>query len=461
MVKIKTISRPYEEVTRETPTQLMKVHKNPDPLLHPFERAREYTRALNTTKVEKILAKPFLGALSGHSDGVFSLAKNPKSLSCFLSGSCDGEIRIWHLPSRKTVWYVKGHSSIVRGLVVHPSGRSFFSCSNDKYIKLWSLDYEEGTIGKEEEDMREIEKEKEPLNTWLGKDSFTGIDHKHSQPVFATSGTVVEIWDETRSSPIRSFEWGSDSITSVKFNPVETDILASTATDRAVALYDIRGNTPIRKVIMEMKSNAVSWNPMEAFHFTIANEDHNLYTFDMRNLQTALYVHKDHVSAVLDVDYSPTGREFVSGSYDCSLRIFSSTEGRSREVYHTRRMQKIFSVKFSQDSKYVLSGSDDTNIRLWKAVASEKLGVMLPREKTSIEYAQKVKDRYKHLPEVRRIEKHRKLPKTIYKSKKLKEIMEKSQKTREENRIKNNFRRQLDKVKRKPEKKKHIVTERQ
>lgn len=29
-----------------------------------------------------------------------------------------------------------------------------------------------------------------------------------------------------------------------------------------------------------------------------ANEDHNLYTFDMRKLQRALKVHKDHVSAV-------------------------------------------------------------------------------------------------------------------------------------------------------------------
>lgn len=37
---------------------------------------------------------------------------------------------------------------------------------------------------------------------------------------------------------------------------------------------------------------------MEAFNFTVANEDHNLYTFDMRNLDIALQVHTDHVGAV-------------------------------------------------------------------------------------------------------------------------------------------------------------------
>ena len=36
----------------------------------------------------------------------------------------------------------------------------------------------------------------------------------------------------------------------------------------------------------------------------------------------------------------------------------------------------MFCVKFSGDVTYVLSRSDDTNIRLWKAKASEQLGVV-------------------------------------------------------------------------------------
>ena len=33
-------------------------------------------------------------------------------------------------------------------------------------------------------------------------------------------------------------------------------------------------------------------------------------------------IHKDHVTAVLDIDFSPTGREFVTGSFDKTIRIF-------------------------------------------------------------------------------------------------------------------------------------------
>lgn len=39
-------------------------------------------------------------------------------------------------------------------------------------------------------------------------------------------------------------------------------------------------------------------------------------------------------------------------------------------------MQHVICVKWSADNKYILSGSDEMNIRLWKANASEKLGVV-------------------------------------------------------------------------------------
>lgn len=68
------------------------VPRNYDPSLHPFEVCREYTRALNATKIERVLAKPFLAAMDGHRDGVNCMAKHATSLSTLLSGSCDGEV---------------------------------------------------------------------------------------------------------------------------------------------------------------------------------------------------------------------------------------------------------------------------------------------------------------------------------------------------------------------------------
>ncbi len=48
------------------------------------------------------------------------------------------------------------------------------------------------------------------------------------------------------------------------------------------------------------------------------------------------------------------------------MRIFAHNGGHSREVYHTKRMQRVFATRFSGDGSYVFSGSDDMNVRIWK-----------------------------------------------------------------------------------------------
>ncbi|TWW79645.1 DDB1- and CUL4-associated factor 13 WD repeat and SOF domain-containing protein 1 [Takifugu flavidus] len=384
-MKVKVISRNPDDYVRETKYDIQRVPRNYDPTLHPFEVCREYTRALNATKLDRVFAKPFLASLDGHRDGVNCMAKHATSLSTLLSGSCDGEV------------------------------------GDDKTIKQWKM--EAPGYGEEEE----------PINTILGKTVFTGLDHHREEGLFATCGQQVDIWDEQRSSPIRSFTWGVDSFSSVHFNPVETELLASCASDRSIVLYDMRESTPLKKVIMTMRSNTLCWNPMEAYYFTASNEDYNLYTYDMRYLEKPIMVHMDHVSAVLDVDYSPTGKEFVSASFDKTIRIFPKDSDRSREVYHTKRMQHVICVKWSADSKYVLSGSDEMNIRLWKANASEKLGVLSLREKQAINYNQKLREKFQYHPQVRRITKHRHLPKALHHQRKELQVMKEARRRKERN----------------------------
>lgn len=42
----------------------------------------------------------------------------------------------------------------------------------------------------------------------------------------------------------------------------------------------------------------------------------------MRYLWKSVQMHRGHISSVTCLDYSPTGLEIVSGSYDRTLRIF-------------------------------------------------------------------------------------------------------------------------------------------
>lgn len=145
-----------------------------------------------------------------------------------------------------------------------------------------------------------------------------------------------------RSAPISdlTFSTSTETITSVRFNLSEASVLASIGSDRSFTLYDIRTGKAERRVIMQMRSNALAWSPTFPTTVLLASEDHNLYTFDIRHLNTPSQIYKAHVAAVMSCDWSPTGLEFVSGGWDRTVRIWKEGQGHSPEVYHTKRMQR-------------------------------------------------------------------------------------------------------------------------
>ena len=62
-------------------TEFHPISRNVKSHVNPFEVVREYQRALNATKLERVFAKPFVGSLEGHTDGVSIITKNPLKLN--------------------------------------------------------------------------------------------------------------------------------------------------------------------------------------------------------------------------------------------------------------------------------------------------------------------------------------------------------------------------------------------
>ncbi len=85
-MKVKIMCRNPQDYVRQTKSDIHRLPRNLDPALHPLESQREYVRAVNATKLDRVFAKPFLGNLGGHTDGVYCMAKHPSKLSMVLSG---------------------------------------------------------------------------------------------------------------------------------------------------------------------------------------------------------------------------------------------------------------------------------------------------------------------------------------------------------------------------------------
>ncbi|KIK97304.1 hypothetical protein PAXRUDRAFT_825063 [Paxillus rubicundulus Ve08.2h10] len=446
MVKISVLQHAPSTHLPARPGDPTPTSRNLDPLMHPFARARERMRALNAAKMDRIFAKPFVASLEGHIDAVEVLCKKPGTVSTIASGSWDGGVIVHNIAEQKHSHRIQGaHKGKVSGLCF-ADGDKLLSCGVDCNIKLWDVS------------LQEEDSQQKPLNVFAGKSPFNSLDHHRSDRLFATASNIVQIWDETKSAAISdlTFSTATETVTSVRFNLAETSVLGSIGSDRSFTLYDIRTGKAERRVIMQMRSNALSWSPTFPTSVLLASEDHNLYTFDVRNLSSPLHIYKAHVAPVMSCEWSPTGLEFVSGGWDRTVRIWKEGRGTNPEVYHTKRMQRVSSSIFTADARFVISGSDDGNVRIWKAKASERLGIVTARERAAIEYRDSLKDRWKHDQDVGKISRTRHLPKPVYQAAQLKRTMLEAQRVKEERRRRHT---RAGQSKPKAERKKIVLTE--
>jgi len=309
MVKIKAICRDENDYKRKTNTEIEKVYRNTNPTLHPFSKAKEYIRALNAVKLEKVFAKPFLFSLDDHTDGIKCMAKNKTNLSEMLSGSFDGQLILWNVSQKKPIFNINSCHNFVKGVCFSNTGENFLSCGDDNTINLWNknslyADKENKWSSNNGRDKNNLLLESNGATSYKPTtvyqiDSFLeNIDHSYNENLFATSGGVVAIWNYDRNTPIQTFNNSTDGFIRLKFNPVENHILLATGYDRSINIYDLRTNNPLKYVSLNNKSSAACWNPQEPFNFTVGNEDSNCYTFDMRKLETVKLIHKDHILAV-------------------------------------------------------------------------------------------------------------------------------------------------------------------
>mmetsp|Transcript_9398 Transcript_9398/g.34876 ORF Transcript_9398/g.34876 Transcript_9398/m.34876 type:complete len:506 (-) Transcript_9398:2017-3534(-) len=455
MVKLNTIKR--STITRDTPLEAAPSHFTPDQRIHSMEKPRELVRAINAAKYKKMFARPFVGHLNGHRDTPHHLAifgASDTSTGAYVcSASGDGEIRLWDIMEMRLMSLVpNAHNGFVNALDVDSgsSRRLLYSVGQDAHVKVWNLSdwmdqYETQSLtstSKQHIDSASYihskmsfdnqhmtvsdvsSLSKKPVMDTISKNDtnllYITLAPKQNDAqvrTFATAGDCVKLWDAERCVPKQAFDIDQlDTVLKVKYSPIEQHLLAVTSRDRSVAIYDTRSSSIAQRFKMKMRSNDITFNPYNPFRFSIANDDWNAYTFDIRNIGDGPSImHTGHTNAVMSVDYSPAGHEFVTAGYDGLIRIFNvdDTNYISRDSYHTQRMRRVHTCRFSHDGLYILSGSDDHGIRVWKTDASAPLRTLRGEEQRKLNYNTALLDRYKNIKQVRSLVDHEHVPRTV------------------------------------------------
>ena len=414
--------------------------------------------------MDRMFAKPFIGSIEC-GDGVYGLARDFGRLGVFATSGAMGEIAVHDIPTRQTLLSLpQAHSGIVNSLAFTHTSKSkrgdsrLLSAGVDRAVRMWDANYstdagdEAGTV-----DDQSLNYHK-PLRTWTANAGVNSLSHNRELATFATASNAVQIWDESRTEPMETYKWGHDIVNTVKFSPTEITLLAASGSDRTISLWDMRVNGgSIGRILTPYKMNDLAFNPIMPTLLLSAGEDHDLHLWDIRNMgKGSLQVYKDHVAAVTTCDWSPTGQQIASGGWDRTIRIWDRNHGRSKDCYHTKRMQRLMNIQYSLDSRFVVSGSDDGNVRVWKSRASDKLGQIDGREREKMEYRDTLRERWGGVGEVRQVERRRNLPKAIRTASKLKRTMLDARQTKDNNLRSHS---KLGESKPKSEKKKSVVAE--
>lgn len=388
-MKIESIYHSKESRRKECKGDQKEKKFSKDPVHHPMLLEREYIRALNSTKIERLLAKPFVTALSYHREGINKLYKEPNN-NIFMSSSYDNKVILWDLYSKKII-QEKQYSSIINGIAVDSNSNMFVT--QEKCVFLNG-------------------------NPHFNLDStVTSIDFSKDLCVGTSNG--ISIFDANKFTPKISYEL--DDVTSVKFNRSFEYILCG-LTNLAITLFDNRSNKDFL-VVETAGTNCVAFNDQKGFQFACGNENGDAYLYDLRNAEKPIETFRGHTNAIVSVSFNPNGQEIATGSFDRTIRIFKTDERKPRDCYYNDRMQIVHAIEYSNDGEFIISGSDDGSLRIWKAKASKKIGPMTKAEKESMQYTEALKDKFKYVGDVSRISKHRFLNKEIKKEMRIKHEM--------------------------------------
>ncbi len=360
---------------------IRKYSKNPED--HPFLLEREYVRALNATKLDRMFAKPFIGALTHMGEGISHLVKDYEE-PFFATASYDMKVNLWDMVSRKVV-STKNYSMPVSGIALD-NKRNIFVGQGSSVVNNIGVEYKCGH-------------------------HVNSLDFLHGGTDDLVVGTNddVQIFDIERLTP--KLRYDTIDTISVRCNRSFQHIIAVT-NSTAIDLYDNR----IGKLFATIKQpgiNCMDFNPQSGYIMACGSEDGNGYAYDLRNTENSIGTYRGHVNAVVSVCFRPNGHEIATGSFDKTIRIFDINSRKSRDCYYNARMQIVHAVSYSNDGQYIISGSDDGCLRLWKADASVKIGPLSKYEKEAFTYRAALKEKYKNIGEISRISKHRFIPKDL------------------------------------------------
>lgn len=233
------------------------------------------------------------------------------------AGFEDSFVKIWSLKGEKIKSALKddepstskrlvGHSGPVYGLSFSPDNRYLLSSSEDKTVRLWSLD------------------------TYTGLVAYKGHNHPVWDVAFSPFGhyfatashdQTARLWSCDHIYPLRIFAGHLSDVDTVSFHPNGTYLFTGSS-DKTCRMWDINKGSSVRVFI-------------------------------------------GHTGPINCTAVSPDGRWLASAGEDSVIHVWDLGSGRRLKSMRGHGQASIYSLAFSQEGSLLVSGGADNSVRVW------------------------------------------------------------------------------------------------
>ncbi|XP_052832820.1 striatin isoform X7 [Octopus bimaculoides] len=315
--------------------------------------------------------------LRSHFDGVRSLAFHPID-PVLITASEDHTLKLWNLqktvPAKKTasvdvepVYTFRAHEGPVLCLAVSPTGEQCYSGGVDNTIRCWNIPI--SSIDPYDSFDCSVLQE-----TLVGHtDAVWGlsIHSSRSQLLSCSADGSVRLWSPGSKDPLLSvFKVDTDDgvPTSVDYVCCDPSQMVTSYTSSHTYIFDIETKKQILKLDTKQNSDPSLNNQINRVinHPTLpvtitAHEDRHIRFFDNH---TGKMVHSmvAHLDPVTSLAVDPSGLYLLSGSHDCSIRLWNlDSKTCVQEITSHRKKfdESIHDVAFHPSKPYIASAGAD------------------------------------------------------------------------------------------------------
>lgn len=304
--------------------------------------------------------------LRSHFDGVRALAFHPID-SVLVTASEDHTLKLWNLQrtvqAKKSasldvepVYTFRAHAGPVLCLAMGAGGsQQCWSGGLDGTICTWNLP----SAGADPYDPYEPH----VLGPVLAEhtDAVWALAHAHGRLLSASADGTVRLWSPHAPQPLLATlrSEGDGAPTCVDFAEYASRAVACYQSADTVA-FDLETGKPVLRLAGESAASRVRSHPTHPLTIT-AHDDHHIRFWDNGSGRLA-HAMVAHLDAVTSLAVDPNGLFLLSGSHDCSIRLWnldSKTCVQEITAHRKKFDESILDVAFHPVRPYIASAGAD------------------------------------------------------------------------------------------------------